>query len=152
MYQQHRRQQRQRLGLTDALMEVLLRRDIELVEFLSACGLFLWGAWLANPFTHVFEGTRAYALMSDLAPEWVWGSAYMLVGLGQYITLISGSLWWRQSGSMAALAAWSVITYMVTLGNPGGTDTVIYGLLALANVLLVLRIELRKRFVRGRRR
>jgi hypothetical protein len=53
---------------------------------------------------------------------------------------------------MAALAAWSVITYLVTRGNPGGTGTVIYGLLALANVLLVLRIELRKRFVRGRRR
>lgn len=132
------------------MMAVLLRRDIELVELLSGLGLLLWGLWLANPWTSVFAGTRAYALMSDVAPEWVWGSVYVLVGAAQYGTLLTGHIRLRQSGCMAALAAWAVITYIVGRGNPTSTGIVIYGLLALSNVLLLMRLEMRKWFVRER--
>lgn len=145
-------EQRHSLHLTDAMMAILLRRDIELVELLSAFGLLGWGLWLANPWTAVFAGTRAYALMSDVAPEWVWASVYVLFGLVQYLSLLSGRPRLRQSGCMAALAGWTCIAYMVARGNPTSTGIVTYGLLALANLVLLLRLEIHHWFTRRRGR
>ena len=107
--------------------------------------LALWGLWLLSPFELFSAFGGVYSLMARVAPEWVWGAAFVAAGL----TLFVGEL--RQNRLMVGLGAIGVLTGRIFVGSltaiythgnaPGVPDQYLWALMALVCVMGAFRRE-----------
>lgn len=111
------------------------------LELLGALWALAWGIWVGNPFWNVFPSSPTFRVLSQVAPESVWGLCSLAVGVGQLWAVYRDHLGWRYRVSVLAFLLWSFITLMFMLGNPSSTATITYGMLALMAALVVGKIK-----------
>lgn len=89
-----------------------------------------WGVNLLFNPTHTFS-TPAFSVMREIAPEWAWGIACLVVGAARLIVLIINGRWKKCSHARMICAAVSTFLWVgmflgFFLANVGSTGTVVY--------------------------
>ena len=87
------------------------------LEFVPALFLMLWGAWVANPWTHALDGTFVFTVMTKLAPAWVWGTFYLLVGIAQTLFIFTTKIHLRKWTSFISIWILSSLSVLSFIGN-----------------------------------
>lgn len=91
----------------------------------------LWGVWLLNPNWATFASSPTFQVMQKIAPEWLWGSGFLLLGLSALTAQWQG--WRRVEIGVTLVAAfmWGLVTVTFAVSNIAATATPIYGALTL---------------------
>ncbi len=58
------------------------RKDVFILSLYTT----LWGLWVANPYWDTFSKAGIYEKLKDLAPEWVWGLAVLVIGISMFLS------------------------------------------------------------------
>ncbi len=100
------------------------------IEFMSAVAMTLWGLWLLLPWDTF--STPAYAFMSNIAPEAVWGLAMFFIGIVQFGYVIYGTLAHRRVSMKLASLVWIFIAVNFSIARIESTAVPIYTVFAIA--------------------
>jgi hypothetical protein len=103
------------------------------LEFIPALFLLLWGFWVWNPWWEAFPSSTIYDMMARLAPEWMWGFVYMLVGAVQLILLFTTNpkkMKFRQWTSFTSILIITSLTMFTMTGNWRSTAGITYIVIA----------------------
>jgi hypothetical protein len=98
------------------------------VSYLLAFTAIVWGAQLLDPFD-TFSTSLAFSMMSQIAPEYIWGSLFAGFGFLQlFIIRCDGGHLKPISGYIQLLGvfAWSMVSLFFFIGNPHGTGFIPY--------------------------
>jgi hypothetical protein len=101
------------------------------LEFFPALFEVLWGLWILNPFENTFKITTAYRVMASIAPEWVWGTVILLIGIFQLVVIFTPNLRLRLASSVACLFVFIVLALLILAGNVGSVTIPSYLVFAL---------------------
>ncbi|ASR76480.1 hypothetical protein SEA_SAMISTI12_48 [Streptomyces phage Samisti12] len=77
---------------------------------------FIWGLWLALPWA-TFARSPIYGMMSNLAPELVWGVAAMAIGAIMLYGVWSQVYRALHRGALAGFYYWFVISGFYLMGS-----------------------------------
>ncbi len=124
------------------VLGALQPRPLELLGVLWAVG---WGLWVGNPYWEVFPGSATFRIMAIVAPEWVWGTVMITLGVQHLCALYSKNLTWRYYSSVVAFLLWSFTAIVLMIGNPSSTATVTYGMLSSMSGLVMSKLMLQLR-------
>jgi hypothetical protein len=117
-------------GLRERLREIVLYSDSTPVEFISGSFATLWGLWVGNPFTDLYvEFPVMYAGAKSIAPEWLWGSWALTVGLCQILGLLFRKPDARRQGAFLGVILWNLASFAAYKSAVGTTAPVFYPLL-----------------------
>lgn len=120
--------------------------EIEFAEVQSALALVLWGFWLWNPHWQTFASSKSFDAMAHIAPEWVWGSVMLAIGLLQIAAFVGEHIKIRVAACSGGAFIWTTITVMFAQANIASTGTPAYTLFTLSNLWALLRLA---RLARG---
>lgn len=124
------------------VLGALRPRPLELLGVLWAVG---WGLWVGNPYWEVFPGSSTFRIMAIVAPEWVWGTAMIVLGVQHLCALYNENLIWRYYSSVVAFLIWAFTAIVLMIGNLASTATVTYVMLVsmcglvMAKLMLLLK-------------
>ena len=94
------------------LRDVLITSDTRAVEFISALVAICWGVWVANPWFSVYESAPdIYAGPAEVAPEWIWGTFTLVVGLAQLLALARANRDMRKHAAFVAFFMWLLAAF-----------------------------------------
>lgn len=130
------------------IMYLLFETKTSRSEFGLGLLAFNWGFWLLLP-ADTFGSSHTFSAMAQMAPEWVWGTGFLLVGVlqmhfgTQYIR--GGGAYWntRYRISVAATAVWTFTMMMFARANFWTTATVIYFSIALVSMSIAVSLSRR---------
>lgn len=112
-------------------------RALDLIVSLIAVA---WGLWLLVPWWEVFDVSTSYDAFSVL-PENAWGLIAFLVGAAQLASVLSCRRKARRATAMVATGFWCFVVMAFVLGDFRSTATAIYPFIALANMVVFLRLN-----------
>jgi len=119
-------------GLWRRFQEIVLYSDSTPVEFISGSFATLWGLWVGNPFQDLYvEFPIMYSGAKSIAPEWLWGSWALTVGLCQLLGLLFRKVNARRQGAFLGVILWSLASFAAFKSATGTTAPVFYPLLTL---------------------
>lgn len=99
------------------------------IEFMSGLAMALWGLWLLIPW--VTFSTPAYAFMYNLAPEWIWGAAMLVLGATQLSYVLLGNIQHRKWSMQIATLVWLFIAVNFAIARIESTAVPIYSVFSL---------------------
>ena len=106
----------------------------------------LWGLWVAAPWWNAFGSAKAFHIMSQIAPEWVWGSVAIIVGL----IMIRGVLQSRWGsltiGALCGFFQWITVSGFFFWGDWQNTGGVTYLMIAVYCAFIWLNLRVNKRY------
>lgn len=100
-------------------------------EWIVACILVSWGYILLKP-SNIFATSPAFSEMAKMAPEWVWGTAAIAIGLSRLAALvINGTFprtWYgkwspKVRGLMSALSMFILVSISLGIAKNGADTT-----------------------------
>src|SRR3990167_3015420 len=121
------------------LLLLLRTADPRIVGLYNAVFAVFWGAWLLLPF-RTFNVAPVYHTMSSIAPEWVWGMAYLGIGLFHVRAVLNRNSRWCKSFSYVAVFIWILLSAMYAHGDYRGLGVIVYALIALSAVWVCIRL------------
>lgn len=132
------------------LKHALVTYEIELVEIMSGIAAVSWGVWLINPALDTFITSYTFYTMAAVAPEWLWGTCMIVIGVAQVESVISHKLVRRKVSSLMLSIMWMFISAVFLYANVASTAGVIYSVFAFftawSYLRLSQRVEIRSRF------
>ena len=105
------------------------------LEFIPALYLVWWGVWVANPFWNTFTTSSVYSTLAELAPEWMWGTTVLVIGILFIIFLFGDNLQIRLVLTLLSCFTFMVLCITYALGNIASTGLIAYGVMALCSWL-----------------
>lgn len=102
---------------------------------------FLWGFWIANPFWNVFENSKVYAWLGDIAPESFWGGMAMAVGAIMTYGVIRASQNSLTIGAFVGFIHWLIISMGYFAGDWRSTGGLTSATMALFCAAIYLNIR-----------
>ena len=124
--------------IRDRLFLLIVRRDVDFVEVASGLLMLGWGVQLLMPWS-TFQTGIGYAVLAQIAPEWVWGGLLAWVGFTQVGSYLLQHRRVRLASSLGACMVWTFLSVAFGVGNPHGTGIVIYPFLATVSALVFWR-------------
>jgi hypothetical protein len=104
------------------------RRSFAVEAYLGTQSLF-FGAWLLMPWsTFAAHGSvaDAYRILMALAPERLWGAAFMVQGAAQLFVLDRGGKQWRAHLTASHVLLWLTLAMAFMMTVPLSTATPMY--------------------------
>lgn len=110
------------MSIRKRLFYLLFCSDMRATRFTLSLGAIFIGigfAWPAQIFPSPDQiaagsGRHTYALMSQMAPEWVWSAAFLLQGGVMFWSLVAG---YRNKWLLWLDAAFGVLLWTVAIGS-----------------------------------
>jgi hypothetical protein len=104
---------------------------------------FVWGLWLALPWA-TFDKSVAYGLMSNLAPEPVWGVVAMVIGA--LILWGVGSQTYKSllQGALGGFYYWFVLTGFFMLGSGSALEWINAFMVAIYCAFVAINLRVNK--------
>lgn len=112
--------------------------DTRGAEIISAVLAWSWGLILLHPYS-TFQSIEGYRLMGELAPEWLWGITYLLIGALQSAAMCGNVHYFRYPAAVLAMLGWIAASYFFFFTHPVSHAPAIYGVLAFSQFWVVLR-------------
>lgn len=103
--------------MTDKLNNMVIQPYSPFSFLLHGVFLILWGFWWATPAWNVTDKSEFYTSATEVAPEWAWGSAAMLIGLTMIIAGYRYNRKWLRYATGAAAILWSIIGMFYAIGD-----------------------------------
>lgn len=107
------------------------------VEVFIGLSCLVFGAWLVVPWD-TFQSAPAFAYMREVAPEYAWGTALLMVGLGKIIARYKRLLIARVVFGIGATMLWTTISILYAMGT-GFPLLGLYAVFAALTVYAVVR-------------
>ncbi len=95
-------------------------------ELLAASFAFWWGLWVWSPGWAMFQTSPTYALMSILAPDFVWGGVLMAAGAGLGWCSLRQFSAVKQVVLLFLMGYFVFVTVIFAVSNIGATAPVTY--------------------------
>jgi hypothetical protein len=114
------------------------KADTRGAEVISAVLAWMWGLILLHPY-ETFRYLPNYRLMSEIAPEWVWGAGYLLVGALQSMAMCGNVHYFRYPAAVLSMLMWLAACYFFAMTQPVSHAPFIYGVLAFSQFWVILR-------------
>lgn len=103
------------------------------IENLSAGVAIVWGLFVINPYVDLFDRyPQIYKPMAQLAPEWIWGLAFVASGVVAFRCAGWGT---RRRALMLMTIVYSFFACLFFLGDKTSPGWGVYGLFALFNAM-----------------
>ena len=96
-----------------------------IVEIILGMAALTWGIWLMLPFS-IFQSSPTFAVMAEIAPEWVWGLLMAGAGLQAIVGIWRNSYTMRRWSLAVMAALWLAAWTTFLLANWRSTTTVHY--------------------------
>lgn len=114
------------------------RGDTRGAEVISAVLAWMWGLILLHPYS-TFSDIAGYKLMAELAPEWLWGVVYLVIGLLQSAAMCGNVHYLRYPSAVLSMLGWVAGFYFFYSVHPVSHAPAIYGTLAFSQFWVILR-------------
>lgn len=98
----------------------------------------LFGMWLILP-ADTFNSAASYLVMSQIAPEWVWGAVTAMIGAGVAFGALRENPVILRISSLFGMFVWAVIGMSFMVSNNVSTAAVTYPTLAAIYLFIFLR-------------
>jgi hypothetical protein len=98
-----------------------------------------WGIWLIIPI-HAFKAAPSYALMAQIAPEWVWGTAFLFFAVGELLAIAHGNFFLWRLFAPGILFCWMFVCFFFVASTPISTGVPIYGSLVILQYHVVRQL------------
>lgn len=99
----------------------------------------IWGLWVLSPFWDTFQSVRTYHIMSDVAPEWVWGLVMCLSAILNLFAMLRNHSILRRFALSGAVFIWFFISVSAGLSNYASPAAPLYGFVAITKMVLLAR-------------
>lgn len=119
--------------------QLIVRRDIDLLEITYGLLMVGWGVQLLMPWETFITGA-GYRVLALFAPEWVWGVFLIWVGVTKIGAYLLNHWRVRCIATLGACMIWTFFSVTFGLGNPYGTGIVVYPVLAFTSALIFWRL------------
>ena len=129
--------------LLDALNFYLWKANTETGELLLGFTGLVWGIWLLHP-AETFQ-LPSYQGFIEVAPEWAWGLAFLLLGLFTLYATLINSYKCRRLSTLANVIGWTFVMTAFFVHVPQSTAVPVYFLIALSSIWLHIRVRFRGR-------
>lgn len=73
--------------LKTTLINIIMRDQMMLTRLILSLGSLTWAAMLLLPSELFNPGRTTYRIMAEIAPEWAWGTAFLIHGVFSMSTL-----------------------------------------------------------------
>jgi len=94
---------------------------------INGWSLFIWGAFLVTPIKS-FGTSTTFSVMEQIAPEYVWGSFTLLLGIVTFLSL-DQSIKRRLLICILISLTWALVATSLIIANPLSTATPVYALI-----------------------
>lgn len=101
----------------------------------------VWGLWVLNPWSNLFDHAQLYVVMSHIAPEWAWGAFAILCGSITVYGAVKRKYGPLVRGAMASGAHWFLISLCYFLGDFASTGGITALTFAIYAALVGLNIK-----------
>jgi hypothetical protein len=118
---------------------ILFHSEGALTEFFLGIISLVWGLWVLSPWWNAFDGQVAFAVMQQIAPEWVWGCVMTIVGVLKVATILSEQPKAKQYVFLVSLFVWSCVAISFVASSPFAVGSPIYILFVFANAFCIWR-------------
>lgn len=115
-------------------------RDPSAAELLLAAMSVTWGLFLLAPFD-AFGAAPAYALMSQLWPEPMWGGWFAASGSLSLAVQVGGYERVRRWSALLGVYNWLLVAFCFLYSSPTNTGGVVYTFVGLAWMWIFLRLS-----------
>jgi hypothetical protein len=123
-------------------MTLHLRRlfgcELRYIEYVSAAFAVVWGGWLSLPV--IDFGRPAYLVMAAIAPQWVWGSLFVITGGLLWWALATDRRWWRKLALTMLFVLWLAVGVCLGLSNLSSTAFTTYFYIAAIHGFAQMRL------------
>lgn len=123
------------------LARLIYHEDTLFIEWNQSLLSMLWGCWLLAPWL-TFGSSKSFALMAELAPEWVWGGLLIGAGSIQCWGLLRHQRNVRRSGVILGFALWVVVASLLIGANWQAASTITYPWVAINYAWTYWRLRL----------
>lgn len=110
------------------------------IEYWLASATVAWGLWLLGAWD-TFASTPAFRVVTNIAPEWVWGTMIVIAGASLFVGLCYANVPVRKWSLLLLCLLWLAVWAGLLMGNWRGTSTIVYLHLAVLSALLYLRLK-----------
>jgi len=128
----------------DGLKRALFRPINKAAISIMGAFTLLWGIWVANPLWAVFSTAPLFNAMSVLAPEWVWGTVAIIVGITMLWGVIRMSYRSLMSGALVGFYFWIAGSICFFLGDWQNTGGITLLMIALYCGYIALNLRVNK--------
>lgn len=124
------------------LYDVLLVAHTELVEFNLGTLSIIFGLWILNPWFDTFT-LPSFIAFIRFAPEWVWGTTSVVLGLYTHFALSTQEFILRRAAMFLNMVLWGAISYNFFASTPMSTGAGIYLVFSLMSLWIFVRLRFR---------
>ncbi|MBP8055072.1 MAG: hypothetical protein KA314_04490 [Chloroflexi bacterium] len=121
--------------------QAMVEVQLQVLEKLSALACMFLGVWVGTPLWDTFTASVVYRTMAAIAPEWVWGSGAILIGMGQLVGLYRNDLKMRYMMGLGSYLFWSFVALMFLITDYRISSTPIYILMAASMVVVAAKLR-----------
>lgn len=104
----------------------LLGRAVLYPEWHNAVIAILWGLWVLNPWADAFANAPAFTITIRVAPEWMYGTVALGLGMSKAFALGSHRPFLRKQVALLLALFWFSISILVALSFPASVAVVVY--------------------------
>lgn len=130
-------------SLWPSIVGALLRRQTWALEAFLASQAVTWGAWVANPWSNVFDALPELYSVLAMLPEWFVGGVFVAHGLLYGWALWRGDVALCRRAALVNAGLWILVLTSFLMTVPWSTGTPIYACSALASVWVYVRLHWR---------
>jgi len=128
----------------DGIKRALFRPINKAAISIMATFTLIWGFWVGNPMWTVFTTAPLFNAMSVLAPEWVWGTVALIVGLVMLFGVIRMSYRSLILGASTGFYFWICASIAFFLGDWQNTGGITLLMIALYCGYIALNLRMNK--------
>lgn len=125
--------------LQERAWQLIVRRDIDLLEITFGLLMTGWGIQLLMPWS-TFSTSISYRALAQIMPEWAWGALLTWVGITKIGAYLLNHRRVRMAATLGAVMIWTFLSVVFGAANPYGTGIVVYPVLAFVSALIFWRL------------
>jgi hypothetical protein len=116
--------------------------------FLVGLASFMWGVWVLNPTVDSLFNPMFVPLLT-LAPEWFWGSLFLVVGATKIIAVFMRSEFWIRISTFMGCLLWFTFATFFLLANWKVTGVPTYYIVSAMNAWIYLQVKFHPEIISG---
>lgn len=120
---------------------ILRYGDTEPTEVGLGCLSVLFGLWIVVLRATSPDAVPSLYLFAGVAPEWVWGGWFSLLGLARLWAIKYGTVTHRRAAAFVTALMWWALWLGLVQANVWSTATVVHGVTGLAGVWVWVRLS-----------
>ena len=97
---------------------IITESDMDFSEFQGAVLALMCGVWFSLPFyDNIAETFPVFRVLLSYAPNEIWASAFIVLGISRFIGLLSGLYRVRRGACICAIALWGFSSGLLAWGE-----------------------------------